>query len=369
MSHRARNGHRADDALDDATVEQLLAGRYEGDAADLVAVSELLGQVRSFAEHPAPPPSASLAQILSDSPPATGGDLRTTSRRVLRDRHVAPFRRSAQGPQPANAARHRWGLSHPPTVAAAVVAVLAAIVVGAGSARLLPGPTQNVVASIVRNMTPFDFPEQRKPETVSSKTPSPGTASPSAEPTVRVPGDSSQPGTGASETNGSQGVPGDGTSSRSQPTGVNPAPTPATTVAPASGPISDGVISPVPSPPRERRGFSADLIGAMGAESAGDLDGGGHAALDAHPGRDELCMTLVVSGLAPVTAVHLHAQSTGASGPVVAAWTETTGGGSAVCVPVADQLIKKIRKQPGNYYVDVHTTEFPNGAVRGPLRK
>jgi hypothetical protein len=51
MSHRARNGHGADEALDDATVEQLLAGRYEGDAADLVAVSELLGQVRSFAEH------------------------------------------------------------------------------------------------------------------------------------------------------------------------------------------------------------------------------------------------------------------------------------------------------------------------------
>jgi hypothetical protein len=225
------------------------------------------------------------------------------------------------------------------------------------------------VASIVRNMTPFDFPEQRKPETVSSKTPSPETASPSEEPTVRVPGDSSQPGTGASETNGSQWVPGDGAGSRSQPRGVNPAPTPATTVAEANGPTSNGVISSVPSPPRERRGFSADLIGALGVETAGDLDGGGKAALDAHPGRDELCMTLVVSGLAPVTAVHLHAQSTGASGPVVAAWAEPTAGGSAGCVPVADELIKKIRKQPGNYYVDVHTTEFPNGAVRGPLTK
>ena len=55
MSHRVRNGHRADEALDDATVEQLLAGRYEGDAADLVAVSELLAQLRSFAEHPPRP--------------------------------------------------------------------------------------------------------------------------------------------------------------------------------------------------------------------------------------------------------------------------------------------------------------------------
>jgi CHRD domain-containing protein len=369
MSHRAQNGNRADEALDDATVEQLLAGRYEGDAADLVAVRDLLGEVRSLAERPAPPPSASLARILSDPSPASGGDLRTMSRRVFRDRQLAPFRRRAQGVQPATAARHRWRPSYPPMVAAAVVAVLVAIVVGAGSARLLPGPTQDIVASIVRAMTPFDFPEQRNPETVSSKAPSPETATPSEEPTARVPGDSSQPGAGEPETNGSQWVPGDGTGSRSQPGGVNAAPTPATTVAEANGPSSDGVISLVPSPPPERRGFSADLLGVMGAETAGDLDGGGKAALDAHPGRDELCLTLVVSSIAPVTAVHLHAQSTGVSGPVVAAWTEPTAGASAGCVRVTDQLIKKIRKQPGEYYVDVHTTEFPNGALRGPLTR
>ena len=107
-------------------------------------------------------------------------------------------------------------------------------------------------------------------------------------------------------------------------------------------------------------------MGVLGDGTAGDLDGGGKAALDAHPGRDELCLTLAVANIAPVTAVHLHAQSTGVTGPVVAAWTEPTAAG---CVRVTDQLIKKIRKQPGEYYVDVHTTEFPNGALRGPLTR
>jgi hypothetical protein len=209
MSHRDRNGDRADEALDDATVEQLLAGRYEGDAADLVAVSELLGQVRSFAEHPVPPPSASLGRILGDAPPASGGELRTTSRRVLRDRQVAPFRRSAQGPQPANAAR--------------------------------------VVASIVRTLTPFGFPEQRKPETVSSEAPSPETASPSEEPTPRPGRLLAARYRGTRDERKSMG-PGDGASTRSQLRSVNPAPTPANTVAAANRPTSDRVISSVPSP-------------------------------------------------------------------------------------------------------------------------
>ncbi len=51
MSPSSRNGRRMseDETLDDALVEDLLAGRYEGDVPDLVAVSQLLEQVRSLA--------------------------------------------------------------------------------------------------------------------------------------------------------------------------------------------------------------------------------------------------------------------------------------------------------------------------------
>ena len=368
MSHSDQTGQRADEALDDATVEQLLAGRYEGDAPDLVAVSELLAEVRSLAERPAPLPSASLAQLLSDAAPPSGGNLRTTGGRAPRGRHAAPFRRRRQRPQPTTAAPRRSGPSYPPIAAVAAVAVLAAVIVGAGFARLLPGPTHAVVARIVRTMTPFDLPERGKPESVSSKPPTPETVSPSEEPAARIPGDAGQPGAGESERNGSRETRGDGPSSPSQPRDVDAPSTPATTVAEAGQPPG-GATNSVPSPPSKPHRFTAELIGVAGAEAAGDLDGGGKAGLDAHPGRDELCLTLVVSGLAPVTAVHLHAQSPAASGPVVAGWTQPTAGAFAGCVPVADQLIKDIRKQPARYYVDVHTTEFPNGAVRGALTK
>ena len=37
------------------------------------------------------------------------------------------------------------------------------------------------------------------------------------------------------------------------------------------------------------------------------------------------------------------------------------------CVGVEHDLLKAIRKDPEQYYVNVHTGEFPEGAVRGQL--
>jgi hypothetical protein len=74
MTLWGQNGHRMgqEEALADATVEDLLAGRYQGDAPDLVAVSQLVERVPSLADGPAPPPSTAVARILMQAP-AEGG--------------------------------------------------------------------------------------------------------------------------------------------------------------------------------------------------------------------------------------------------------------------------------------------------------
>ena len=41
----------------------------------------------------------------------------------------------------------------------------------------------------------------------------------------------------------------------------------------------------------------------------------------------------------------------------------------AACVSAGEDLIKEIRQNPANYYVNVHNADFPDGAIRGQLSK
>ncbi|MCA1674847.1 MAG: CHRD domain-containing protein, partial [Actinobacteria bacterium] len=344
-------------AIDDATAEELLAGRYEGDAPDLVAVSQILEQVRSVAREPPPLPSPTLAAILRGSPPVT----------VF---------------QPASAGSRRPKAVGVPAVSAAVSAAVAALILLAGSARVLPGPTQDIVARIVRTVTPFDIPARTEPDAVMARAPRAGAALSPDDPIgagIELP-----PLRGGLGTNGDPIRADDATGSRPPAGSLAPGPAPSTTVAPRPAPAVPGTAPPtvprpdprlpgpsggtVPPSPVKPGELSADLIAATDSQRTGTPVGHGTAAIDANRGKDELCLTLVLSGTAPVSSVHLHAGRGGVNDPVVATFTTPTAG-TSVCVTVADRLVKKIRKEPGGYYVEVHTTDPLNGALRGQLTK
>ena len=97
--------------------------------------------------------------------------------------------------------------------------------------------------------------------------------------------------------------------------------------------------------------------------------GHGEAVLDAKPGKNQLCLTLVVTDVGRVASVHVHAGSVGVTGPIVASFDELATGKPVECVTVGDDVIKRIRKDPGQFYVDVHTAEPPNGGPRGQLAR
>lgn len=376
MSDWDQNGHRTGEGepLDDATVEELLSGRYAGDAADLVAVRQFFEHVRAVAERPARPPSPALAQILTESVDVDAGELSTATPPSLRDLRLVRSARRPRRPRPAIATRQDASPTHVAPVVAVVSVFVVVAVVAAGSARLLPGPTQRLVAKILRTVTPFDFPENGKSNAAVTRAPSVERPAP---PDDAITGGTAEPpqrsAVGSDPENRPAGR--DDPNTLSQPGGATQAPTPSATLpsraAPAApeaeGRPSDALAGSDRPPPVKRNGLTADLSGATGVETAGDADGHGRAVLDVNPGRDELCLTLVVSGVAPVSAAHLHGEVIGASGPVVAAFAEPTA--TRTCITVTDQLIKRIRKEPGNFYVDVHTTEFPNGALRGQLTK
>ena len=121
------------------------------------------------------------------------------------------------------------------------------------------------------------------------------------------------------------------------------------------------------------RKFTTTLTGAAEIPGPGDPDGSGTAMITLNPGTGEVCWEIQVSGIAlPATGAHIHLinPATGFGGVVVPlspAPDET--GQSSGCTTADRELIKDIMKNPEKYYVNVHSTEFPAGAVRGDLSK
>jgi hypothetical protein len=114
------------------------------------------------------------------------------------------------------------------------------------------------------------------------------------------------------------------------------------------------------------RKLSTILTGAAEV-GGGDSDGTGTAELRVNPGTGEICYTITVANLDPVTAAHIHNAPAGVNGPVVVPLTPPTSGSVTDCTTADPALARDIVVHPENYYVNVHTTVFPAGAVRGQL--
>ena len=113
--------------------------------------------------------------------------------------------------------------------------------------------------------------------------------------------------------------------------------------------------------------LQTDLVGSEEVPNPGDPDGSGTAVLRINSGQEQICYTLEVTGIAPATGAHIHEAPAGKAGPVVVHLTPPTDGTSSGCEDVDRALAKDIRKNPEDYYVNVHNAEFPRGALRGQL--
>jgi CHRD domain len=121
------------------------------------------------------------------------------------------------------------------------------------------------------------------------------------------------------------------------------------------------------------RKFTTTLTGAAEVPGPGDPDGSGTATITLNYGQGTVCWEIQVSDIAlPALAAHIHEAPVGVPGPVVVPLfppVPDASGFSSGCMNVAREEIKEIIQHPEEYYVNVHTTEFPGGAVRGQLSK
>jgi hypothetical protein len=116
------------------------------------------------------------------------------------------------------------------------------------------------------------------------------------------------------------------------------------------------------------RDLLAVLTGAQEVPGPGDPDGWGVAAVRVSPASGKICYTLFVRRIGTVTVAHIHVGKRGVAGDSKVVLTAPRHGFAAGCAQVSPARANKIADNPRGYYVNVHTSEFPAGAVRGQLR-
>jgi hypothetical protein len=120
------------------------------------------------------------------------------------------------------------------------------------------------------------------------------------------------------------------------------------------------------------RPFTTTLTGEAEIPGPGDPDGSGTATITLNSGRGEVCWEIHVMDITlPASGAHIHVidPATGFGGVVVALSPPDESGHSSGCTTADADLIKGIKKNPEMYYVNVHTTDYPGGALRGDLSK
>lgn len=115
--------------------------------------------------------------------------------------------------------------------------------------------------------------------------------------------------------------------------------------------------------------FHANLTGANEVPPA-DADGTGVAHIAVASALNTLCADLKVQDIGAVTAAHIHRGAAGVNGPpVVTLSPPDDDNDSDDCDVVADALLDEIVANPAGFYVNIHTADYANGAIRGQLMR
>lgn len=104
-------------------------------------------------------------------------------------------------------------------------------------------------------------------------------------------------------------------------------------------------------------------------------DHNGRAAWLVQPEGGRMWFATAWKGIGPPVAAHIHRARKGKNGPVAVPFFAAkktlppSVNGLAGSVVTPDALARRIWNNPKNWYVNLHTAQFPGGAIRGQLYK
>jgi len=116
--------------------------------------------------------------------------------------------------------------------------------------------------------------------------------------------------------------------------------------------------------------LEANMSGSQETAPGGDPNGTGVAKLRLNRAERRVCYTIRVRRIDDVVAAHIHRGRKGVAGDIEVELIGSPRSGTRFtgCAEgVARSVIRKILRTPRRFYVNVHTTDYPGGAVRGQL--
>jgi hypothetical protein len=99
----------------------------------------------------------------------------------------------------------------------------------------------------------------------------------------------------------------------------------------------------------------------------GAPNGSGAAVIALHSNLTVCWRFAHLAGFSGATASHIHRGAAGTSGPIVVPLSTSSKLHHKGCVHTTANTIKEIEKNPHGYYVNVHSKQYPGGAVRAQL--
>jgi hypothetical protein len=117
--------------------------------------------------------------------------------------------------------------------------------------------------------------------------------------------------------------------------------------------------------------LAASLTGVQEVPGPGDPDGSGRALV--RLAGDQACFLLKWSRITAPVAAHIHVGRRGVPGGIVVGFfmgqLPDTLNAVAGCAAADPAVVDAIVADPRGYYVNIHTGDFPGGAIRGQLHR
>ena len=116
--------------------------------------------------------------------------------------------------------------------------------------------------------------------------------------------------------------------------------------------------------------YVANLTGANETPNPADPDGVGFVVVTMDQGAGTIVFTAYAQSINTIVMSHIHRGAAGVTGPIIIPFNMTfvNGVSSGTLTGIAGSLLSEIVANPPGYYFNIHTTDFPGGAIRGQLR-